>query len=132
MKDKSQEQRRYLRLDTVNLVKVALDQRTVKEPSEIVSAFTKNISVEGMCFLSDKSFDKGKPVRLEIVLPDDSDPLTIKGQVRWVRSIGGKKQTKPKFEIGIKLFTIEESDVTRFMGYVCNHMAARLGRYLHL
>ena len=85
-----------------------------------------------MCFLSDKAFEQGKRLSLGIHIPGDPKPLNIKGQVRWVKPVKNKTSGKKSFEVGIKLFTISKSDATRFMGYVCSHMAARLGRYLHL
>jgi len=85
-----------------------------------------------MCFISDKPFEVGKRLRIQMQLPGDPKPLRIRGEVCWINRLKSKKQTKKAFEIGIKLFTIEESDSTRFMGYVCNHMAARMGKYLHL
>ena len=132
MSSNIEERRKYLRLDTVNIVKVKVDRKLIKKPSEAASTFTKNISVEGMCLTSDKPFEIGKKLSLEIQLPGDSKPLRIRGQVQWVRSVKAKDQAKKTFEVGIKLFTIDKSDSTRFMGYVCNHMAARMGKYLHL
>ncbi|MCF7908505.1 MAG: PilZ domain-containing protein [Candidatus Omnitrophica bacterium] len=126
------EKRKYLRLDTVNIVKVTLDRKLIKKPSEFVSAFTKNISVEGVCFLSDKFFEKGKRLRIDMSLPGDPKPLRLRGKVCWSRLVKDKNKTNKVFEVGVELFTVGESDSTRFMGYVCRHMTSRLGRYLHL
>ncbi len=132
MKNRAQERRRYLRLDTINIVDVVVDRKLIKRPSQFISAFTKNISVEGMCFFSDKPFARGKRLQIRMHLPGDPKPLKIRGQVCWVQSLKDREKDKENFEIGVKLFTVDENDASRFMGYVCSRMAARLGRYLHL
>ncbi|MBU2265634.1 MAG: PilZ domain-containing protein, partial [Candidatus Omnitrophica bacterium] len=110
MKNNLDERRKYLRLDTVNKIEVYLDRKFIRISKATVSAFTKNISVEGVCFFSEKPFPNGKRVRLEIYLPGEETPLHIRGQIRWVSAV--KNKDKKVYEVGVKLFTVEENDAT--------------------
>lgn len=129
---KSAERRRYARLD-VN-TKVNFMVKGKKEVStKNLSAISKNISIEGICFTSKNQLKTGDNLQLELFLPAEPEPLLLKGEVKWCRPIDKPEGKSPTdFEIGVKLHTLKESDESRYMQYVLDKMMERLSQYLHL
>ncbi len=128
--DTYKERRKYLRLDASARVNVKSKKKGTKKPSAEAQALAKNMSIEGICFISDKKLSPGKAAEVEIYLPGERKPLHIHGDIVWTRKV--KKGGKAAFESGIKLATIQDSDEGKFIGYVSSKFAARLGKYLHL
>lgn len=127
-----EEKRRYVRFGVQTKVNFQVQQRhQAKTPLERVSAITKNLSVKGACFISDTRLQPGDMLKLEITLPSQSEPLHLEAQVIWsdpIRLPDGKEM----YETGVKLFTLEKSDESRFIEYTCDKMMQRLSQYLHL
>ena len=88
----------------------------------MISAITKNLSVEGVRFLSEKKLEPGYVLKMEIFLTSESMPLRLGGEVIWCQSLI-QPDGKEMFETGVKLFTVDRSDETRFIGYVCKKMS---------
>ncbi len=124
------EKRRYVRLDIRTKVKFKLGKKKMW-PSKRSTAFTKNLSVEGISFASNKHLEPGSTIKLEISVPGEARPLHLDGTVVWSNT-HHKRSGKEVFDTGIKLFTIDKSDQGKFIGYVCNKMMQRLSKYLHL
>ncbi len=123
------EKRRYIRFDIAAKVKFQVSAENKNEtPSQMVTAISKNLSVEGIRFTSEKKLETGTMLKLEINLPLQLKPLEIEGQVKWCQSLM-QPDGKEYFETGVKLFTIEKCDETRFVGYVNNLMKQSLGKY---
>ncbi|MFC1704371.1 PilZ domain-containing protein [Candidatus Omnitrophota bacterium] len=119
----STERRRFVRFNVQTGVTFQVQQKYQGQtPTENVSAITKNLSVEGVCFLTEKELKQGSMLRMEIAVPSYSEPLHLRGEVIWSIPLGaqGGKQV---FETGVKLFTIKESDESRFIEYICNKAA---------
>lgn len=127
MSDANNERRKFVRLgDNLKVNLQTQDKSEAGALAQRVSAIVKNISVEGMCFTSEKEFPNGEEIDLEVFLPGEAKPLCITGQVVWVRKIEAEDQ-KVIFETGVKLFTLEKSDEGKFMGYVWEKMKGHLG-----
>ena len=106
----SSEKRRYVRFNVKTEVKFQAQQKYQGQtPSENVSAITKNLSVEGVCFLTDKALDPGNMLKLEIVVPDQPEVLHLRGEVMWSIPVS-LPDGKQGYETGVKLFTIKQSD----------------------
>lgn len=128
------EKRKYVRFDLEVKIKFQILQQGKDKgqvPSESVSAITKNLSVEGIRFISDVRVELGSIIRMEILLPTQTQPLHLEGQVKWSQSLK-QPDGKELFETGVKLFTIEKSDENRFMGYVYDKTIQNMGKYLSL
>lgn len=67
----------------------------------------KNISAEGLCFMSGQKLAKGKKLSLEFYVSDGKPPLRLKGSVRWSRAVTGGGTAPSLFDTGLKLITIE-------------------------
>ncbi|NQT45905.1 MAG: PilZ domain-containing protein [Candidatus Omnitrophica bacterium] len=126
------EKRKYIRIDSETKVNFHTKEGIAKKgPSDKTSALIKNLSVEGICFASDKQIEKGTFLALEVFLPSQKQPLHLDGKVAWSKPAQLKKG-KEAFDIGVKLFTIEKGDENKFIGYVCDKMMHHLSKYLHL
>lgn len=127
MADDVNERRRFIRLG--DNLKVNFQTQDKTKPGQLaqkVAAIVKNISVEGMCFTSEKSLTPGEEISLEVFLPGDTMPLRINGQVIWNNEASADNE-RPEFEAGAKLFTLEKSDEGKFMSYVWEKMKGHLG-----
>ncbi|MDP2922448.1 MAG: PilZ domain-containing protein [Candidatus Omnitrophota bacterium] len=124
------EKRRYVRLDIRAKVNVSYKAKNTKK-SETVSAFSKNLSVDGVCFTAVKRLKTGSVINLDIFLNSEKIPLRLKGKVMWSRLV--KKLNNQKlFDTGVKLFTIVKGDENKFVEYVCLKMMHNFSKYLHL
>lgn len=116
-KDFFVEKRKYIRLDLSTKVNFQIEQKEQVSLDKI-SAMSKNLSMKGVCFVYNKKIDPGTVLRLEIFLPDQSQPVHVAGQVRWSAPSSLECQ-KNMFDIGVKLLIVEKPDMERFLSYVC-------------
>ncbi len=66
----------------------------------------KNISAEGLCFVSEKQLKRGEKLDLEFYVSDRNPPLHMQGNVRWSREAPGFRPAHSQFDTGLKLTTI--------------------------
>ena len=99
MSEHLDERRKYVRLD--DSLKVNFQTQNKNQPgglAEKVSAIIKNISVEGMCFNSDRKLESGEKIDIEIFLPNEAKPLHISGEIIWSRQAQDEPNQKIMFE----------------------------------
>ncbi|NQU19112.1 PilZ domain-containing protein [bacterium] len=95
-----------------------LDKEKKDRPlSEKYPAMSRNVSVEGLCFISDKKLEKGDMLYLEVYLPSEKSPIYMKGKVRWSQSASLKQREKNKFDTGVKLISVEDKSVLSSIYY---------------
>src|SRR3989338_6544012 len=94
---KRNEQRKYERYDTEvkvyyfvtydvkTRVRFQILDKAHRKNSPQYSAVSKNVSVEGICFLSGKELHKGDCLFLEVLLPGSKAFIPMEGEVRWCR-----------------------------------------------
>jgi Tfp pilus assembly protein PilZ len=125
---KSIEKRRYLRLEIAAKIKVSRKTKALNK-SKAISALSKNFSIDGICFTSEKKMEKGTPVNIDIFLELRKKPLRLGGKVVWsspVRKLGKKNL----FDTGVKLFTILKGNENKFVEFVCAKMIQGFSEYL--
>ena len=128
-----EERRKYIRLNATNEVNFRVRDKKTAEPFKAkTSGVSKDISVEGICFSAEKQLESGTKLDLEIMLPSGSEPLILKGEVKWSRLLEAEANAKAMFDTGVELLIIQESDENRYLRYVNQKMMERLSRYLHL
>ena len=131
-----EERRRYVRINVAAKINFRVTKKESKERTAVsiksTSAMSKNVSVEGVCFKSKKQLLPGNEIELQISFPSDPEPLLLKGEVRWSCSIQVEGEAETIFETGVKLYTFEKTDESRYLSYVSEKMMERLSRYLHL
>ncbi len=117
-KQKPVDRRKYIRFDTE--IKVNFQIQEKRKDSTLpgkISGISRNISVEGICFISKKKLEPGNRLELEVFFPSESKPLRIEGEVRWSRLVQSKK-SKAMFETGVELFTLDKGDVNKFISNI--------------
>ncbi len=77
MKYTGQEKRKHPRIDGRFIV----SYRIVEEDDNLDISQTKNLGLGGMLLTTNKKFDPGTNLALEIRLPFDPDPITVIGRV---------------------------------------------------
>jgi len=119
------EKRKYFRWPAEVEIKFKLKGDGVQHPDiGNFGALSKNLSVEGICFVSENKLVPGNVLRLELSLPRQKDLVYLEGEVRW--SVPMQKiDQKGMFETGIKLFTVRKQDSSRFIQYICDHITKK-------
>ena len=74
-------------------------------------ALIKNVSAEGLCFIFEEKMDQDTLLNIELVLPGDKDAICMIGEVRWCQDILGGKNGKPKYDIGVRLLSVNDKPV---------------------
>ena len=71
------------------------------------TAFSRNISAEGLAFRSEKKLEHGDILSLEVFVPSADKPIPMVGEVRWCTKM---KETE-EYDTGVKLNEVEGMDV---------------------
>ena len=117
-KQKPVDRRKYIRFDTEIRVNFQIQEKRKDNILQgKISGISRNISVEGICFISKKKLKPGSRLELEIFLPSESKPLCLEGDVRWSNPFQSKKG-KAMFETGVKLFTFNKDDANKFISNI--------------
>ena len=91
-----------------------LDEDKVGRHRAKYLGLSKNVSTEGLCFISGKKLKKGDHINLEVYLPGDTEQIHMEGEVKWCDRAQGlitDKSENQQFDTGVKLFSIEGKPV---------------------
>jgi len=88
-----------------------IDKIKHKIMSRKYSALSKNVSAEGLCFISGQQLKKDDTLHIEVYLPGQRDPIHMEGTVEWSKSASYLK-VKDRFETGVRLKKVNGKDVT--------------------
>ncbi len=130
MVKKKFDRRRYIRVGLTSKVRFATSG-DYQKPMFNGFGMIKDLSVEGIGFITEEKLTPNEYVKLEIFLPEVSKPLLLNGQVRWSVAFDSHDQKK-LFDVGVKLFTLEDNDEGDFVRYVSNKLTDFLGNNIHL
>lgn len=72
---------------------------------------SKNVSVDGLCLVTDRQLHQGDLLDLEVYLPKVKDPTRLKGEVRWSQRIESADELHKKYDTGVKIITVEGKPV---------------------
>ncbi|MEI8348669.1 MAG: PilZ domain-containing protein [Candidatus Omnitrophota bacterium] len=121
-----QERRKYSRYDTEMKIyyqvtydirtKVkfqVLDSENHKISLRKYSGLSKNISAEGLCFVTKKKLNKGDMVLLEVYVPNVRKPVQMEGRVQWTKKIPREPRHKGMYHTGVKLVLIDGKPVNQ-------------------
>lgn len=109
-----EEKRRFIRLEIP--IKISY---TSKNDNQIHEAFSKDISAEGLRFLTNSSLKKDDELEIKLNINDAKNPVHVKGKVIWINESGSDKET---FEVGIEFMEIEEDNKNTFLKFLCDVM----------
>ena len=107
-----QERRRWLRVQAP----VSVSYRTIEPPVREEYAISSDISEGGLKFSTFMPLHAGNLLELEVVLPYDSLPVRVRGDVAWVRE--EDERGVPQFAIGVRFREMSATDRGRLAGYV--------------
>ncbi|MFH1777946.1 MAG: PilZ domain-containing protein [Candidatus Omnitrophota bacterium] len=119
MKYQGEEKRKYTRYGTE--VKVyfhvdyelktkikfqVIDKCEYKYSQKKYLAISRDISAEGIGFISNKKLESGDFVYLELYLPEQKKPICMIGEVRWSEQTVAGKKSRDKFTTGVRLISV--------------------------
>ena len=126
---KDRERRRYERYgtkveiyfrvayDVTTKLKFRVRNKTGKISPRKYAAISKNVSAEGLCFVSTKKLNKGDILCLEVYLPKSEDPIEMEGEVRWCEAIVSRHSSKKTFETGLRILAVQDQSVMKSIYY---------------
>ena len=88
-------------------VDVRSAEASIKPAAIKCQGVCKNISAEGLCFVSRKKLKRGEKLDLKFYLSADNPPLHMQGNVRWSKKSPESRRTQSQFDTGLKLTMIE-------------------------
>jgi hypothetical protein len=93
-----------------------IDKEKKKPLSDKYTAISRNISVEGLCIVSERELKDDDVLHLELYLPGSINPIHMEGAVRWCspnKSVDQvkDKDDKVKYLSGILLSLVEGESV---------------------
>jgi len=99
-----------------------IDQKTKKAVTDKYSAVSRNISVEGLCIVSEKELSKWDQLFMELYLPGSSIPVPMEGFVRWCspnKPADEIKQNdeKANYLVGVQLSKVKGEPVQESIHY---------------
>jgi hypothetical protein len=130
MKKIAEERRKSQRYDTALKVyyQVAYDVKTKvrfqvldvekhKTSARKYSGISKNVSVDGLCFVSKKKLEKGDSILLEVYAPNSKTPIHMRGEVRWSHTILETSCSRIASRIGVEIVSVEGKSVSRSLHF---------------
>ena len=110
---KVEEKRKFIRLE----VPVEL-KYIVKGDTAIRDVATKDISCEGLRFVSEGELKEGSLLELSITIPNAANPVHVNGKVAWMKRVSTEDASP--YEVGIEFMQIEEDNKNTFLKYLCD------------
>ena len=89
-----------------------LDKDRERLLSRKYAALSRNVSVEGLGFSSNRKLRKGDIVYLEVYLPKQAKPIYMTGEVRCSNPALAKQKYNYRFNSGVRLLTVSGKPVT--------------------
>ena len=93
------------------------DKKSSKSKKKYL-AVSRNISAEGLCFVSHKDVNLEDQLYLEVFLPSAVEPIHMTGKVKWCDPVSESstyvlddKENKPMHHIGVILSLVEGDSV---------------------
>ena len=108
-----EERRKFIRLEVpVDLKYITAGDSVRKE------AITKDLSCEGLRFISGDVLKEGSNLELNLDIPDASNPVHIIAKVVWTKRFSTEDGSP--FEVGVEFAKIEEDNKNTFLKYLCD------------
>lgn len=131
MVERFSERRKYLRIPIHGAVNFRIKGSGEKGSSESVQALARDVNVEGIGFSSAKRLEQETRLELDIAFDNEPKPVHMEGEVRWVRAMRSP-EGKTLYDTGVKLYVLEQCEITRFITYVCDQMVVQLRKQFKL
>lgn len=80
---------------------------------------SKNISPGGLMLEIEEKLYPNIPLKLEITIPDDRQPIFTEAEVIWVEELKDPNQNeKRRFDIGVKFLNLSITDHDRLLNFI--------------
>ncbi len=118
MKDKRLiRKRKYIRLGVRIKINFQVRKKKGGQPaSDRIRAITRDLSMDGISFVSGSRLQPGDLLKLEIFLPSHPKALHLEGKVIWTSPV--KQMGREMLETGVKLFNMSKADENSFVQYI--------------
>ncbi len=87
------------------------EQNKQEDSSKKYLAISRNVSTEGICFISKHKLEVDTALSLEVFVPSSKEPVHMKGSVRWSKPGLPNEKSECQFESGVKLTEVEGDSV---------------------
>ena len=94
-----------------------LDATKQKGVSTKYSGLSRDISVEGISFVSKRKLEEGDMLLLEVYAPNVEIPVLMDGEVRWSHKITKSLRYKGMFYTGVKVISVNGKSVADSIHY---------------
>jgi len=102
-----------------------LDKVKEERLSQKYKAVSRNISVEGLSFVSHQKLKPGDYLHMELYLPSAKEAIHMKGEVKWCKNIPASfeqyglsgQAEDPVFQIGVYLISVNNQLVKKSIHY---------------
>jgi hypothetical protein len=94
-----------------------LDAEKHKASPRKYSGISKNVSVDGLCFVSKKKLEKDESILLEVYAPNAKTPIHMRGEVRWAHTISEASGARIASRVGVEIVSVEGKSVSRSLHY---------------
>jgi uncharacterized protein (TIGR02266 family) len=111
------EKRRETRFEKVYRVKFT-------SPSELMQAYTENISMGGMFIHTEEKLEKGSIVDLEIILADVNDSIKVEARVVFVADKAVSERIGRGPGLGVEIVRYKDDGKARFQEYLGRWMVS--------
>lgn len=104
----------YINYKLITKVKFrVIGERRSKAEAVKCVGITRNISVEGLRFSSEKKLKKDDRLYIELYLPRSRKPIPMTGAVEWSKKVFPYSEEGFKFDTGVRLLTVKGRSVAR-------------------
>ncbi len=110
-------------METSVMFQVAREQRAKRKYRGV----SRNVSAEGLCFVSNKKLDRGDRLDLEVYLPGQEQAIVMSGEVQWCeptdRASLAVSRRRP-FQTGVQLVSVEGKPVRESIYFDATYQVA--------
>ena len=114
-----EENRKFVRIEWPVVIKY----KTIEEPRAQDQIVGRDISEGGARFIVYERLMKGTRLDMQLEVPFDTMPIFAKGEVTWIKKIGG--ENAKTFEIGVVFTQVDEKEQKRLKVYIENEIKER-------
>ena len=109
------ERRRYVRFKEQMKIRYNL----IHKSSDFINSKTADISKKGLCLVTYEKLKVKDWLNLEVELPDFSKPVTLSGQVFWVKDLQGHDEKGRRlFYVGLRFHKIKPDSEALLLTYL--------------
>ncbi len=107
-----EDRRKFIRLE----MPIEVDYIS-KTSGLLKKTISKDISAEGLRFLTNSPIEKDESLELRLILPEARNPVHIIGKTAWIKKFSLDENS---LEVGVEFIKIEEDNKNTFLKFLCD------------